>query len=183
MFPVVHTVKLATVCATGHGTALQHYGELGCKCLVCNISVAWPYDGFCQLIVLTDLTYPTDWSSFYAMLYTGSIMCIILYKMSYWHCSQWSREQILWSCQASVCLSVCLSVRPIICPPHAAVVGLHWALRGQEISQQQWALSGTAHSSKCEQCQVYSCRRRLNTDLLCYCLLLAVTGSCTNLKE
>jgi len=137
MFPIVHTVKLATVCATGHGTALQHYGELGCKCLVCNISVAWPYDGFCQLIVLTDLTYPTDWSSFYAMLYTGSIMCIILYKMSYWHCSQWSREQILWNCQASVCPSVCQSV-----PLFARHMLLWWVCTGLFVGRRSVDSSG-----------------------------------------
>jgi len=147
MFPVVHTVKLATVCATGHGTALQHYGELGCKCLVCNISVAWPYDGFCQLIVLTDLTYPTDWSSFYAMLYTGSIMCIILYKMSYWHCSQWSREQILWSCQASVCLSVRLSVSPSHYLPATCCCG-GFALGSSWAGDQSTAVGTQWHSAQ-----------------------------------
>ena len=65
----------------------------------------------------------------------------------------------------SVCLSVCPSVRP----PVSSFVDSHtplwrvccWAPRWQEISTD----SGTALSSKCEQCHVVNWCRKLNADL------------------
>ena len=50
----------------------------------------------------------------------------------------------------------CNSVRRVYC----------WAPLGLEYRPSAAALNSTAASSKCEQCHVYSRRRRLNTDVL-----------------
>ena len=59
IFPV-QTVTFAAECAAGHGMVLRLCGVLGCKSLVCSISVDWPFDDCYQLIVLTDLMYQRD---------------------------------------------------------------------------------------------------------------------------
>jgi len=77
--------------------------------------------------------------------------------ISYWHCSllMWAVVKFLLFSMvidtdrivSVVCLSVRLSVCPIIRPPHAAVAGL---LRSAGRP------AAAAHSSKCEQCHVNS---------------------------
>ena len=79
----------------------------------------------------------------------------------------------------SICSSVCLSVCPSRHSPsrHSPAArrcggfaaGCPTGRRHQSIAASRVPSgivhSGTAHSSKCEQCHVYSRRRRLDTDL------------------
>ena len=91
---------------------------------------------------------------------------------AYQHCllSMHCAEQGLCNGQASVCMSVC----PVIHPLHSAAAGLPLCARRQEISfdcctagAQQQRRHSMALSSKCEQCYVYSWRRKLNIDNGC----------------
>jgi len=77
----------------------------------------------------------------------------------YFSHSMRSRVYVAVGCP-SIHLPVCLSVRPIIQPPHAGFAATDPA------SRIYWSIAARpAPSSNCEQCHVVSWPRKLNTDL------------------
>ena len=81
--------------------------------------------------------------------------------------SVWRRVD-LWNCRASVCLSVRLSVRSIIRPPHAAAAGLLlWARRPADIDRFLHGRRSAANASN-----VTCSARKLNTQT-CHCCIIS----------
>jgi len=81
--------------------------------------------------------------------------------------SVWRRVD-LWNCRASVCLSVRLSVRSIIRPPHAAAAGLLlWARRPADIDRFLHGRRSAANASN-----VTCSARKLNTQT-CHCRIIS----------